>query len=106
MEERLMNFREGSVDRNVFDEVITRNSYRVPERFPPNAVVIDIGAHIGCFSVLCAQRGASKVLAFELMPENYEIAKGHLAQFPQVELFNKAVWTSDGEKVGHSGMFM
>jgi FkbM family methyltransferase len=100
-----MKFRPGTVDENVYREVITENCYRI-DRFQPSDVVIDVGCHIGCFSRLCAERGAGLVLAFELEPENFAIAEENLRDFPQVKLLNKAVWKTSGTKVHHSGMYM
>lgn len=98
-----MNFRPGTVDENVYNEVIRDNCYRV-EQFPPGSVVIDVGAHVGCFSRLCAERGAATVLAFELNAENAALAREHLAPFPQVTLTHKAVWKTSG-RVNQSGMY-
>src|ERR1051326_2413728 len=97
--------REQSVDLNVFREVVIENCYRVPEKFPKDVVVVDVGSHIGTFALLCAQRGASKILSYEIEQENFEIAKENLADYPQVQLFNQAVWKENG-KVSKSGMFM
>lgn len=41
-------------------------------------VVIDIGAHIGSFAILCASRGA-RVLAIEPFPEAYELLLSNLS---------------------------
>jgi FkbM family methyltransferase len=100
-----MKLRPGTVDENVVREVLTDNCYRV-DQFPPDSVVVDVGAHIGTFSKLCADKGAATILAFELEPENFTIAKENLADCPQVQLFNKAVWKTGGLKVSHSGMYM
>lgn len=99
------NPRPDSVDQNVYNEVIRDNCYRVPDRFPDNSVVIDVGAHVGLFSAMCVWHGAKTIKAFELSPENFAIAKQHLVQYPEVELFNRPVWKTDGEHVNCSEMF-
>jgi len=61
--------------RDIFDKEtvsgveILLDRYRVPKE---PKVVIDIGAHIGGTSILCASRGAT-IYAFEPEKENYEI---------------------------------
>ena len=60
-------------------------------------LVIDVGAHIGAFSKLAIDRGASKVFAFEVDTENYMIAKSNLTKFisrGQITLNQTAVWGS------------
>jgi FkbM family methyltransferase len=99
------DFRQGTTDECVYDEVIRRNCYRV-KQFSDKDVVIDVGAHLGYFSLLCAEHGAGKVIAFEIEPENIEIARKNCAQHPQIELHNKAVWKESGLKLGRSGMYM
>lgn len=48
-------------------------SAEILERYDgPLDVVLDIGAHIGTFSLLAAQRGAKFILAFEPDPRNYD----------------------------------
>lgn len=57
-------------DAAAWAECVVNNEYRLPERFHPNAVVVDIGAHIGSFGVACFRRGASRIYSFEPDAEN------------------------------------
>lgn len=57
--------------------------------------VVDIGAHIGAFSVLAALRGARRVLAFEASAENHAMLVVNCEPFPMVECHHGAVWRSD-----------
>jgi FkbM family methyltransferase len=45
-----------------------KNYYRIPEKLK---TVIDVGANIGCVSILCAEKGA-EVFAFEPATDNFE----------------------------------
>lgn len=58
-------------------------------------VVLDIGAHIGGFSVLAARNGARRVVACEPEPGNAELLRHNVAPFPQCEVREVAVWRSD-----------
>lgn len=67
-----LRFRDGFADRFVLRDVLKRdNAYA---RLAPNAkTVIDIGAHIGMFSLAAVNLGAEKVYAFEPEESNYEL---------------------------------
>ena len=94
--EEVPQFRPGTNDRHVWDSVVARNEYFVPERFVTDDVVIDVGLHIGSFSSLVLARGAGKVYAYEADSENYRIACRHLQRFgSRIEMENRAVCRSD-----------
>lgn len=65
-------FRPGTCDANVWRAIVELNEYRLPDRFEPADLVIDIGGHIGSFSRACLDRGAGEVLAFEASRDNFE----------------------------------
>lgn len=64
-------FRPDSTDLRIIDMVYMRNGYDMP-LLMDNMNVIDIGANIGAFTVLCAERGA-RVYAYEPEPTNYQM---------------------------------
>lgn len=69
--------RAGTADRPVINEVLIRNEY-TPKGFGigEDDVVVDIGAHIGVFSVMAAKYAKNgKVYSFEPMPENFTLLK-------------------------------
>lgn len=61
------------------------------------AVVIDIGAHIGFFSMLTAELVGedSKVYSFEPTPSTREVLKKNVKPYPQVTVISKLVWSSE-----------
>lgn len=69
---------------------------------PLGGTVIDIGAHLGSFSLLAADR-ARRVYAYEPTPSTYELLKKNieLNQKSNVFAFNAAVGAKDGTAVFH-----
>ena len=64
-------FRPNTCDENVFRSVVLNNEYRLPDRFGPSDLILDIGGHIGSFVHACEQRGAGTIVTFEPDPENF-----------------------------------
>ena len=62
----------------------------------PNQVVVDIGMHLGYFTVLFAQLVGSggQVHAFEPTPSTRDQARDNVSPFPQVTVHPYAVWSS------------
>ena len=88
--------RPGTNDEVIYNSVVTRNEYRLPSELGCDAVVVDIGVHIGSFSHLALTRGAGSLFGFEPEPSNYACARQNLAPFGDgVHLYNHAVWRSD-----------
>ena len=88
--------RPGTNDEAIYKSVVTQNEYRLPRALQPDAVVVDIGVHIGSFSHLALTRGAGSLFGFEPEPSNYACARQNLAPFGDgVHLYNHAVWRSD-----------
>jgi FkbM family methyltransferase len=58
-------------------------------------VVVDVGAHIGAFSVFAAARGARRVLAYEPGDENFRLLAINAMGHPAIETHRAAVWRSD-----------
>lgn len=100
-EEVTFQLRHGTQDAEVFDDVVNKNQYRLPDKLPPDSLVIDIGANIGAFAVACLLRGAGTVVCFEPCPLNFQQILKNTSGWPgQVAAFNAAVWRSDrSEKI-------
>ena len=63
--------RGGTDDRHVLFEVFAERIYPLPAG---RGVVVDLGAHIGCFTLLAARAG-HRVLAVEPSPANFSILR-------------------------------
>ena len=92
------SFRPGTLDRMIFDCVVALDEYRLPERFEPDDVVVDVGAHIGSFAYAVVLRGGKHVLGIEPDRTNCAFAAEHLRPYVDqghVRLMHAAVWRSD-----------
>jgi FkbM family methyltransferase len=92
------NFRRGTPDRWIFNDVVGRNEYRLPDHFSPSDVVIDVGAHIGTFAYAAVERDCRHVYCFEPDRDNCRCATTHLQPYIDagwVTLSQQAVWRSD-----------
>jgi FkbM family methyltransferase len=84
--------REWSWDRLIVDNVLQGEYGALDVR---GKVVVDVGAHIGAFSLLAAAQGARRVLAFEPGEENYRLLAINAASCVAIEPHHAAVWRSD-----------
>jgi FkbM family methyltransferase len=69
------------------------------DRLGNKPVIVDIGAHIGVFSIAAAKRyPAAKILSYEPLPENYELLKKNIEanKTRNVSPFNLAIFTKKG----------
>jgi FkbM family methyltransferase len=92
------SFRPGTLDQMIFDGVVALDEYRLPERFEPDDVVVDVGAHIGSFAYAVVRRGGRHVWSIEPDRTNCTFAAEHLRPYVDqgyVQLMHAAVWRSD-----------
>ena len=82
----------------IFDGVVALDEYRLPERFEPDDIVVDVGAHIGSFAYAIVLRGGRHVWSIEPDRANCAFAAEHLRPYVDrgfVRLMHAAVWRSD-----------
>lgn len=93
-----ISIRSHSSDQFVIDRVLYSNSYRL-NRFIPDCTVVDIGAHIGAFSLASIIHGASKIYAFEPSQFNYRVLVKNLSDFSKdFSVFQLGVDSTSGFK--------
>jgi len=75
-----LSVRPRSIDLDVADEVIRQEAYMPGGWGPQDAqTVVDVGAHIGTFTVLAARRWPrARVLSFEPVPENRALLEANV----------------------------
>jgi FkbM family methyltransferase len=95
-DDSLLSLRPESWDWGIARSVALDNEYRLPDRFDKHDIILDIGAHIGAFSLACLRRGAGRVIAFEPDSENAALAAKNLAAYgDRFQLHVAAIWRSD-----------
>jgi FkbM family methyltransferase len=88
--------RPNSGDRGIFIEVWLQNEYRLPPKFEPDDVIVDIGGNVGAFAHACLTRGAGRVITAEPEPGNVAVLRQNLARWgDRVEIILAAVWPGD-----------
>lgn len=96
----VFSIRPGTTDEKVIPEVVQHHCYeRSDFRIMAGEKWADIGANIGSFSCVAAQRGAS-VFAFEPEPDNYKLLNENVAFNgfgDQIKLYKFAITASGKE---------
>ena len=83
---------------NIVPNVIYGDEYRMrSEHFEPGDVIIDVGANIGAFSLLCHFLGSRAIFCYEPGERNFQLLKRNVGSLPGVHIFQAAVWRSDGD---------
>lgn len=85
-------------DFAVWQSVVAGNEYRLPPKIHHDSVIVDIGAHIGCFALAAYERGARRIFCYEADSENYFQLMENVEWLDhklQIFTYNVAVWRSD-----------
>jgi len=94
-------FRQGTSDTTVYKEIFIDNCYEKSlANIKENSVVIDIGAHIGIFSMYCSPK-CKQVFSYEAHPENFSLAQKNIKNknINNIKIENLAVWSKSNEKI-------
>lgn len=97
-------YRENTNDQNTVQAVFAEDEYFLNKILcRPDGIIIDIGAHIGSFSILAATLfPRAKIFSYEPCAENYEIfikSIEHNKLGNQIQANLKAVWGKDDEVI-------
>jgi len=96
--------RQGTSDTFVFKEIFIDECYKKSiSELNKNSIVIDIGSHIGLFSLYCSPK-CNIVYSYEAHIENYNLAIKNIKRnnIINIKPNNLAVWSKSGEKVNIS----
>ena len=84
-----------------FANAVFQDEYQINDLRPHNVrTIVDIGAHVGSFTVLCHQYWpAAKIVAVEPHPDSFELLQRNTAHIPadQLLLINAAVTKQSGK---------
>jgi FkbM family methyltransferase len=94
-------YREGKNDWNTLQSILTEDEYGLSLLCPNPQTVVDIGGHIGGFSLLAASQGASNIKVVEILPENVSIIKGsaELNNFKSIHVIQKAISNISNQEI-------
>ena len=93
-----MKFRPLSYDSKVLYDIFVKRVYGA---IPRNCSIVDIGAHIGIFTLYCCQARALKVLAFEPESKNFKLLMKNVQanHLSNVHAFRLGVWSRNETKI-------
>ena len=90
--------RPGTEDVPTFQSMIADDEYGLREtRFVAEEVIVDIGAHIGCFALSAWQRGSRNIHAYEPQPDNFRLLALNAEKLPGVHPYQVAVQGQSGQ---------
>lgn len=92
------NVRENTLDKYICDEVVKQDCYGKIINLVKGETWLDIGANIGCFSVLVASLGCD-VVAFEPDKENFEITKKNMELNKVSFILNRVAIVGNDDKL-------
>lgn len=89
-----INYRANTADEMIYRDICLNNEYKIPDKLDSKYIIIDVGAHIGIFSLFCYERGSRNIFAYEALKENYFLARDNVAD-TQIYLIRAAIWGSE-----------
>ena len=93
------------VNPNYEAELVRRIERRLARAPNGDSVFVDVGAHVGKYTILAARLLGSggRVVAIEPDPSNFAALTSNVALngLDNVQAFNVGCWSSDGEKILH-----
>ena len=97
---RVLTWRRKTTDGFIIAEIFFGEVYDKLRPLQEGDVVVDAGAHIGVFTVRASLKvgKTGKVYAFEPERENFKYLSLNTKGLENVEIFEKALWSSKGSK--------
>lgn len=89
------------MDFHTIAHVIYGNEYNLPDTFKDEDVIVDVGANIGSFAVMCLCRGAGRLVCCEPDADNVSLLRVNTSLWKnQVEIHRRAVWGKNVRTIG------
>lgn len=86
------SYRNGTNDMNILKEVIKLDCYEIRNIDIDSGNIIDIGAQIGSFSVMVADKFPKcQIYSYEMLKENFDLLKINTKKYKNIKIFNAAV---------------
>lgn len=85
-------FRKDTTDQYIINEVLVRGIYNHNYFLPPSPVVVDIGGHIGLFTIFCKLKYKdAKIMTYEPHRESFDLLSMNTKPMSGVTIHNKGV---------------
>ncbi|MEM8638660.1 MAG: FkbM family methyltransferase [Cyanobacteria bacterium P01_G01_bin.54] len=85
-------------DEGIYQMVVEKNEYQLPECFAAEDIIVDCGAHIGAFAYAALIRGSQWVFSYEAERQNFDLATQFLNTYIErgdLKLNFATIWRSD-----------
>ncbi len=89
--------RKDTWDDLIVESVFYNNEYGI-EELNESDLIMDVGGHVGSFSMLAYQKGARKIHTYEVHPHNQELCEANLKDISTVHHYG--LWRSDVDPIG------
>lgn len=90
----------GPVDASILNDLWVRDVYELRSIDEPLECVVDIGAHIGVFSVQVGELWPkARIIACEADPQNAELLRSNVRSRPRIEVVEAAIVADETERV-------
>ncbi len=97
---QLMIPSRGAVDAAILNDLWVRDVYELRSINEPLRCVVDIGAHIGAFSLQVANLWPeARIIACEADPQNAELLRRNVRSLPRIEVVEAAIVAEGFERV-------
>ncbi|HLN32178.1 MAG TPA: FkbM family methyltransferase [Gemmataceae bacterium] len=90
----------GPVDESILEDVCGRDAYGIADIEEAPRTVVDIGAHIGAFSLMASEAWPeARIIACEADPDNYALLQKNVSSHPRIETVEAAIVAEDTQEV-------
>jgi FkbM family methyltransferase len=100
-----IKYRKNTSDEFIIKEIFENNEYLLDKlNLSENPVIVDIGAHIGCFTIIAKKTFPNaKIIAFEPETKNFQLLKKNIKfnKLKNVKIYRLAITKNKGKRKLH-----